>query len=203
MDKGRRLKLVKKVIVSWSGGIDSTYVLYHLLKDKDYEVHAHHVKLLNRGSMMEKQLQAIKILEPMLQKVRPFKYTESTQYLSMMGDSWISLVDVIRIAYKEEYDTMYVAVNKTENEIEGERYNQSYEQCISIEMLAASAYINNTYTNHKATLSYFPTRGMTKEEIWNGLSKELQDNVWWCREPQGDEVCYECPQCLDVKEIKQ
>ena len=44
---------------------------------------------------------------------------------------------------------------------------------------------------------------MTKEEIWNGLSKELQDNVWWCREPQGDEVCYECPQCLDVKEIKQ
>ena len=80
--------------------------------------------------MMEKQLQAIKILEPMLQKVRPFKYTESTQYLSMMGDSWISLVDVIRIAYKEEYETMYVAVNKTENEIEGERYNQSYEQCI-------------------------------------------------------------------------
>ena len=98
---------------------------------------------------------------------------------------------------------MYVAVNKTENEIDGERYNQSYEQSISVEMLAASAYINNTYTTHKATLSYFPTRGMTKEEIWNGLSKELQDNVWWCREPQGDEVCYECPQCLDVKEINK
>ena len=92
--------MVKKAIVSWSGGIDSTYVLYHLLKDKDYEVHAHHVKLLNRGSMMGKQLQAIKILEPMLQKVRPFKYTESTQYVSMMGDSWIALVDVIRIAYQ-------------------------------------------------------------------------------------------------------
>ena len=155
--------MVKKAIVSWSGGIDYTYVLYHLLKDKDYEVHAHHVKLLNRGSMMGKQLQAIKILEPMLQKVRPFKYTESTQYVSMMGDSWIALVYGIRNAYQYEYDTMYVAVNKTENEIDGERYNQSYEQSISVEMLAASAYINNTYTT-------FPINGFQMEPQYDNSS---------------------------------
>ena len=37
-----------RMIVMWSGGIDSTFKLAYLLKETEYQVHAHHVHIVNR-----------------------------------------------------------------------------------------------------------------------------------------------------------
>ena len=67
-----------KVLILWSGGVDSTALLKWHLEQTNCEVHAHHVKLLNRGGMVNKQLNAIKNIEPMLQKIKPFGISGSS-----------------------------------------------------------------------------------------------------------------------------
>ena len=36
-----------RMIVMWSGGIDSTFKLAYLLRETEYQVHAHHVNIVN------------------------------------------------------------------------------------------------------------------------------------------------------------
>lgn len=35
----------RKVMVAWSGGLDSTWTLWKVLTETDAEVHAHHIRI--------------------------------------------------------------------------------------------------------------------------------------------------------------
>ena len=74
-----------KYLVLWSGGLDSTWSLYMLLRHTDLEVYAHHVvkrsraddgKALSHGWLYERA--AVRRMQPWLARnVRPFAYSES------------------------------------------------------------------------------------------------------------------------------
>ena len=116
-----------KVLILWSGGVDSTALLKFHLEQTNCEVHAHHVKLLNRGGMVNKQLNAVKNIESMLQKIKPFEFTTSTQYASILGDVFICLVDGMRIAYQEEYDEVSVGFTKSDNDTDVNVLNNKFK----------------------------------------------------------------------------
>ena len=182
-----------KVLILWSGGIDSTAILKFHLEQTNCEVHAHHVKLLNRGGMVNKQLNAINNIEPMLQKIKPFEFTTSTQYASVLGDVFICLVDGMRIAYQEEYDEVAVGFTKSDNDTEDSPKNLK-----TLYQMVDACNENDVYTKHKIKLTT-PLKKFTKEKCWKLLGNEIQKNVWWCRE---EEICGECFQCKEMEEIR-
>lgn len=71
------LQPIKNILVMWSGGIDSTYVLAKLLKDTKHQVHAHHICLVNPEHRDRAETEAIKKLMPRLQAIREFTYSET------------------------------------------------------------------------------------------------------------------------------
>ena len=76
----------RRFLVLWSGGLDSTWSLYTLLKETDAEVYAHHVNKRSRtddGSEIsngfEYEMAAVRAMRSWLfENVRPFSYSEST-----------------------------------------------------------------------------------------------------------------------------
>jgi hypothetical protein len=66
-----------RMIVMWSGGIDSTFKLAYLLKETEYQIHAHHVHIINREGRSQKEQAACRALRPRLKAIRGFTYTES------------------------------------------------------------------------------------------------------------------------------
>ena len=183
-----------KVLVLWSGGVDSTTLLKFHLEQSDCEVHAHHIKLLDRGGMINKQLDAVQSIEPMLQKIRPFNLTESVQYASVLGDVFICLVDGMRIAYRKEYDEVAVGFTKTDESDEDSPKNLK-----TLYSVVEACNENDVYTNHKIKLTT-PIKNFTKEMCWDRLGKELQEKVWWCRE---GEICGKCFQCREMDKINK
>src|SRR4029077_18363528 len=66
-----------RMIVMWSGGIDSTFKLAYLLKETEYQVHAHHVHIVNREGRSQAERAACVALRSKLKAIRSFAYTES------------------------------------------------------------------------------------------------------------------------------
>jgi hypothetical protein len=67
-----------RMIVMWSGGIDSTFKLAYLLKETAYQVHAHHVQIVNREGRRRAEHAACRALRAKLKAIRAFAYTESS-----------------------------------------------------------------------------------------------------------------------------
>jgi tRNA U34 2-thiouridine synthase MnmA/TrmU len=51
-----------RMIVMWSGGIDSTFKLAYLLKETEYQIHAHHVHIINREGRSKQEQAACRAL---------------------------------------------------------------------------------------------------------------------------------------------
>ena len=59
------------------GGINSTFKLASLLKETEYQVHAHHVHLVNHEGRHAAEAAACRALRPKLKAIRDFPYTQS------------------------------------------------------------------------------------------------------------------------------
>lgn len=68
------------ILCLWSGGIDSTAMLYKLLTDKKYEqysIHAHFIVNINKENRHEAELDAVNgCLGWLKENCRPFEYTQ-------------------------------------------------------------------------------------------------------------------------------
>lgn len=73
----RKEKEPKKYLVMYSGGLDSLYVLYHLLKNNK-KVHIHHVILIDDTDRWESELKMVRDVIKVLKNNYNFDYTEST-----------------------------------------------------------------------------------------------------------------------------
>jgi hypothetical protein len=67
-----------RMIVMWSGGIDSTFKLAYLLRETEYQIHAHHVQIVNREGRSKTERAACRALRSKLKTIRGFAYTESS-----------------------------------------------------------------------------------------------------------------------------
>lgn len=67
-----------KVMVLWSGGVESTSLLKHLLQNTDDTVVAHYIEMTNKEHRLDQERNAIATLLPLLQAIRPFEYSTSS-----------------------------------------------------------------------------------------------------------------------------
>lgn len=66
-----------RIMILWSGGIESTSLLKNALETSDDDVVAHHIRMHNPERRMDAELSAIAALAPELHMIRQFEYTHS------------------------------------------------------------------------------------------------------------------------------
>ncbi len=78
----------RRVLVLWSGGVESTSLLLRLLTTTDWQVYAHFIEMVNPEQRHIAEKRAIESLRPHLDSIRPINFTSS--YVSMcQGQSHI------------------------------------------------------------------------------------------------------------------
>jgi hypothetical protein len=68
---------VAKVLLLWSGGVESTSSLKWALENSDDEIFAHHLAITNVEGRNSYEERAIRTLTPLLAAIRPFHYDSS------------------------------------------------------------------------------------------------------------------------------
>lgn len=67
----------KRVLLLLSGGVESTALLLHLLRDTDIEVYTHFIEMHNDEGRYDAERRAIDSILPIMRKIRPFDHSET------------------------------------------------------------------------------------------------------------------------------
>jgi 7-cyano-7-deazaguanine synthase in queuosine biosynthesis len=187
---------MKSILVVWSGGLDSTYVLYKYLTETDYPVMAHHILLQNRNEFRWHQEQrAVENIKDWLKhSCRNFRYTESSYYNSLSGkDITLCLFIASQVAHGlVGADTKEIIVATGRIMEDDERtpiHTQDDVFWAGVKDIEIPVSLER------------PIRTMTKRDIIEECPKELVDLTWSCRQPEfinGAAIpCGTCHACIE------
>lgn len=208
MENGKKKQTI---LVMFSGGVDSTFMLYHYLKNTDLNVHVHHISLRypSEPRWKEEDIASRRIVE-YCRKIRPFDYSESCFELGFYKyvgrDSDTQLLMASKVAPNLEGE-VHVAIgwhNKDHTSIiERERRIRVTQ---NVWHALHDAY-DPLFSNSVSRELLFPIleMGISKKEMIKMLPRELLQMTWSCRRPiKGDKgisrPCGKCHPCKDIKE---
>lgn len=182
------------LLVMFSGGLDSTGLLYKLFKDNKYKIHVHHMNLINKEKRNEAEKIAVnKILEYF--NNFDFYFSESThEYPEFNGnffwDGDISSFISANIANCNK-NIKFVAYGRTASD------NMSAD---SIDRINRS---NKIFSIICKAQKIYPIEKFKKIDIFNELPDELKKITWSCRTPSYNEdliiPCKKCKTCHEMK----
>lgn len=183
-------------LVMLSGGLDSTYVLYKLLRESDDEVLVHHVHLLtNLGRHVPEAESCKSVIGYCRTNVRPFGYTESAidhrrfqchGYDVLAAGFEAGMVAAsFHMATGKYIDRWTVGIAK-DDPVSTDRLDQA-QLCCKF----------NCQCSRVPELFLLPPVGPREEAAYMPL--ELFDLTWSCRQPRGlpqeSQVCGKCVSC--------
>jgi len=197
----------------FSGGIDSTGALHHLLTDEQYASHpliVHHIHIHNRENRARAEAHAVGQIIDYYKKNanRDFLVTQST--FNALG---FHPLRATRFPYDADVIAFYAAnittarkdigqvvVGRTKTDVEsGGNYSDRMRRR---QKIFDAVWI---LEKEKAPAFYYPIIALTKEEVWNSLPGEVRKMVWWCRTPvyenESARSCGKCGTCLQVKKF--
>ena len=193
---------MKKVLVSWSGGLDSTYLIQRYLLD-GYEVHAVNNIIHNNASKAIMELNAIHKLIPKLEKLGTFKYLDklckidvnnnNPKYKGLIGQSAIWLYSMCFFDFTG-YDHIALGYLACELEV-------SYLEDINNLAQSLQSFMVGSFPPIQ-----FPLKKIRKISIYELILSELLEDVTHCEmsiydESKGVKVCQKCLKCSNVKGI--
>jgi hypothetical protein len=189
-----------RMIVMWSGGIDSTFKLAHLLRETEYQVHAHHVHIVNREGRWNMERAACNALRPKLKAIRPFAYTESRidhrQHDRIPFDMAVVAFEAGVVARSghgrksEPFTHWTIGTHKAEGHYQ--RRFDLYEPMV------------NALCFPQDYPAFQMGKVVTKEEEIAYLDDlGLLAGCWYCRTPRGGRRCGTCGACDEVKEARR
>lgn len=189
-----------RMIVMWSGGIDSTYKLAFLLKETAYQIHAHHVHLVNREGRSAAERAACRRLRPPLRAIRPFAYTESTidhrQHDRIPYDMAVVAFEAGVVARSgegpksEPFTHWTIGTHKAEGHFQ--RRFDLYEPMVNAVCFPGDypAFEMGTVVTKAEEIAYLDALG-------------LLEDCWYCRTPRGGRPCARCGTCREVKDARR
>jgi hypothetical protein len=169
-------------LLMFSGGLDSTYVLFKLLRDTDDVVVVHHIHLLtNLGRHVPEASSCLKIVDYCRKNIRPFSYSESA--IDHRGHRCHGY-DLIAAGFEAGMvaSSFYAATHK---------YVDRWTLGVAKDDPMPAARIKHAQNccsfncQHRPAprLFLFPAVG-PREEI-EYLPRDLFDLTWSCRQPTG------------------
>lgn len=203
---------MSKVVVLWTGGVDSTGVLYKILKDFPIDVVAHHIHFKNREKKRwEAEKDAIDTMIPWLRKnVREFEYSESTIEMDLKFIGWDVMTAMYMggiVARDKKCDRIALGVEKPSSK---QIYDHWWRTGMS-QLLSIMTSLRHPQKSQSLPVIWQVMSQKTKKEIWDSLPEFLKENTWSCRKPtlNGKKdgkwiecgICKSCEQLNDVKEV--
>ncbi|MEM1075915.1 MAG: toxin-activating lysine-acyltransferase [Pseudomonadota bacterium] len=197
----KRSKLT--TLVTFSGGIDSTYVLWKLLKETDDEIIALHINITNvEGRVLIEKIRAQQIVNYLSERYRLITYKTTT--IDHSGMNWFGY-DVMAVGFEvgivatshlleknKAVDRWTMAACKEEG-----RWPNRWQHVL--DCTAANCYPHTPP-------EYFSLPIITKAEQMRQMPSELLEMTWYCRQPKltrnGYAPCNTCMTCRIVNEIK-
>lgn len=189
------------ILVMFSGGLDSTGVLYYLLTEKEYNqynIHVHHMILNNKENRAVAEDMAVSNIVNYFKNngFREFDYSESYHEYPMFNNGFIWDSDLTSfiagtICHKNPA-IRHVALGKTASDTSPSLAGRIKRADRIFELFSS-----------KATKIH-PVGGLTKEEIYKKLPKELLDITWSCRTPHYvNNVPQKCGACMTCRKLKE
>lgn len=183
---------MNKVLIMFSGGMDSTAVLYKYLSE-GWQVHAHHLILINKENRWQQELNACKDIVSHLKQQHDFEYTESSIDYTCMNPRFPFDMDL--------YKFWAGMICLTDKNITHVAYGATKDDTLPQVVCNRNDQIFDIVTR-KNVISVKPFENATKKEIFETLPESLRTKFWSCRRPkQNNAPCYKCKTCIILKEF--
>jgi len=177
---------------------------------QDYQIHVHHMHLLNKEERGAAEATAVETLIPLFQELtgKSVRFTENlieSRYLQRsfifdMDQAAFIAANTVR-GYK---DITKVAMGRTKTDLEGDSSNfqarmqraqKIFETVLSLESIETPERI-------------FPVVELTKAEIYSMLPDRIRDASWSCRHPiysdyEPPKPCNKCHTCMDLQAMRE
>lgn len=190
-----------RVVLMWSGGLDSVALLANLLAATEHEIHAHHIVLDNGERRAGAENRAVaSVLEWCREHLRPFDHSESAHTFPAGGgaggwDTTLTMFTAARVTrwlWKSPVDAVITGHIRT-----GFRELAEGESTFHAP-LQSRRRKDPDWLRPLARLTG-ATQAERKADIASSIPPELLERSWWCRRPvvYGEdwrrcEACHAC-----------
>jgi len=185
---------MSKIIgVLWSGGLDSTYLIYKNLSEGN-TVYAYYVELENNANKVIEEKKAIEKLQVLFEKYFYNKFL----YKGILTEVGINGYDNC-LSFKQMPTWIY-ALQWIDSQIDEVQIGY----ILNDDALSWLPDIQNIYNSFNAIKTKeipltFPLIKISKQQEKEGLPAEFYSNIWYCEDPINGKPCGTCHSCLRYK----
>jgi hypothetical protein len=190
-----------RVLLMYSGGLDSVVLLANLLATTEHEIHAHHIVLDNGEQRAGAEIRAVGETYAWCEEhLRPFAHSESGHTFPPGGgaggwDTTLTMFTAARVSrwlFAEPVDVVVTGHIRT-----GFR-ELSEGQSVFSAALQSRRRKDPDWVRPMAWLAGSDTSEL-KADIASSIPSTLVDRCWWCRRPAADgenwQPCDSCNAC--------
>jgi 7-cyano-7-deazaguanine synthase in queuosine biosynthesis len=190
----------KTVLVPWSGGLDSTYLVWSLLKG-GHSVYGMYIDLQNNAEKVKCEKEALEKLEAYIRSKDCFGGNLCRLPDSVVGIGHGGLFDM-----KQNCIWMLHAAYHCDTHIDEVQIGYVLNDC-SVSFIpemqrfwkALTAFTG--LTSKKLPPLKFPLIKHMKSEMEHEMPWDLTKNVWFCEVPHGGKPCGSCQSCTRQKDL--
>lgn len=186
------------IYVLWSGGLDSTYLIQHVLKNPKNKVIAGYVEIINNKYKTKSEKDAIQKMIPFFKEI----YKDRFQFLDtvlrtevIFNSNWIGLVQMPI--------WMSTIMSTTPSDVDQIAIGYVMNDCAISYLNDFSSLIKkygklSSYGQKQFPKVIFPLSKFDKDMISNDIVAELSQHVVWCENPHF-ETFKPCGRCIPCK----
>ena len=198
-------------LVMFSGGLDSTYLLWKMLTTTDDVIHAHHISMRTKAEPRWEMegIATTNIWLKLMEEVRPFAVSSSVldfDTLEYTGwDSDAQLYVGARVAANiHDADEVTLVLGVTENDARRRVIRDRVKRNVLNNLwLALIESLDDEFRGKINPTIEFPIKNMTKTEIVQELPTDLREMTWSCRLPvTANGMTVPCGTCIPCGALK-
>lgn len=206
-----------RVLVLWSGGVESTSLLKWVLTETDWTVHAHHIRIDSKEAKLDMEERAIHALLPRLNRIRQFGITYSSvsvcSGLARPPESWLLYpIGAAAAQHKgarallrgwcSEDNFTRIADAATGHVVRTElRHPRGQFGRWSEQLRALVPFVPPDQRLYNFAM-WTETHEWAKAQHWAALGDWAQF-TWSCRQPKNGKPCGHCRACSERKAAQE
>lgn len=184
-------------VVMFSGGFDSTALLFKCASEKEYDLHVHHIRIINRERRDKAEDKSVKKLIEAARKIRPFVFSSNTYECPDSCGIGYTGYDLIKVGFVagDIVNMILTAIGMNTNvpqDIEalvGTNKTEVYDPVAfknDIRYLGSQQAFNSSilnYSNQPIPKFSLPFLHLERKDIIQYIPKNLLKYITSCRRP--------------------
>ncbi|MGD2045982.1 MAG: hypothetical protein PVJ80_16620 [Gemmatimonadota bacterium] len=192
------------VLLMFSGGVDSTWLLHHYLSETDLRVHAHHISIRypHQKRWRAEDPACEKIVDWCRNNLRGFEYSVSRFELDFHRIGWdsdLQLLVASKVALNLGPGPITLALGWCTDDLERPRVRERQERGITPRLWEALCESAGRPLLSRTIAMPIVEQGLSKKDLLDQLPDGLLELTWSCRNPVfthgTPRPCGECHAC--------